>query len=265
MSRCRLLAGAFVLAGFLLPACGGGGAGPGVRPDPPVNAQQLTEDIVSGCLQSSLDQLLTLRAAIEAGATAGAVPGIRMTGVDLSNPTQPAVTWAGDLDGDTIDDASGSVRLGGLSALQVAALAAQLGAPDADVAAVLSTLPTGTTLRNVFTATTPGLTAEGDVLVRLVNATGSQALPDTTTGSVTTTDAACEVTWSWTQLAVAGLVAGPYPIASMDVVVDSAMGQLTGVLVMDGTSTAALHTELQPSGAPSDFTLDLDTGVLTPL
>ena len=49
----------------------------------------------------------------------------------------------------------------------------------------------------------------------------------------------------------------------MDIVAPT--GHVTGVLHMDGTSTALLETYLQPSGFQTDFSLDLDTGTLTAL
>jgi hypothetical protein len=245
------------------PGCGGGGAAGTLQPLPPVNAQQLAQDIVGACVQSSLDEVLALRGVLEAGAAGGVTPGFRVIGVDLSNVTSPGLTWASDLDGDALDDAQGTLSLGGLNVFQIAALVGQLSAPDADVAAILAGLPTGTTLRNVFTASMGDLQAAGDVVVSLVNPTGTQALPDRSTGSITTTDALCAVTWSWTNLLLSDLLAGPYPVATIDLSVDSPMGDLTGVLRLNGTVNAALETYLQPSGVRTDFNLDLDTGELS--
>ena len=249
----------------LLAGCGGGGSSGGGNPAPPANAQQIVQDIVSGCVESSLDQVLALRTVMEAAAAGGQTPDFRTTGVDLSNPSQPAVTWAGDLDGDMVDDVAGTSRLGGLSLLQMAALVAQLSAPGADVQSILAGLPSGTTVDSDFVATQSGAQATGDVLIVLVNPTGTQPVPDTTTGSVVTDDGVCEVTWSWTQLQVADLFQGPYPVADMDMDIVAPTGHVTGVLHMDGTSTALLETYLQPSGFQTDFSLDLDTGTLTAL
>lgn len=260
--RLPLLLASLLLA---LPSCGGGGGSAGGPPPPPANAQQIVQDIVTGCVESSLDQVLALRTVLEAAAAGGQTPDFRTTGVSLSNPSQPALQWAGDLDGDTIDDVTGTSRLGGLTLIQMAALVAQLSAPGADLQAVLSTLPTGTTVDSDFVATQPGMQAVGDVLIVLANPTGSQPLPDTTTGSIVTDDGVCEVTWSWTQLTVAALFQGPYPVADLDMGIVAPTGNVTGVLHMDGTSTALLETRLLPSGFESDFSLDLDTGVLTPL
>ena len=67
------------------------------------------------------------------------------------------------------------------------------------------------------------------------------------------------------QLQVADLFQGPYPVADMDMDIVAPTGHVTGVLHMDGTSTALLETYLQPSGFQTDFSLDLDTGTLTAL
>ncbi len=262
LARVRLSA---AVASMLLAACGGGGSGGSPLPDPPPNAQELVQQALETCVRASLDELLAVQQILEAAASGGQQPDFRTTGVDLSNFSAPGVMWAGDLDGDMVDDVTGTSRLGGLSLEQMLALVAALSAPSPDYASIFAGLPSGTAISSDFVATLGPNTSTGDVVLVMSNPTGQQAVPDATSGTLITSGLVCDVTWSWSDLAIADLATQPYPIAEFDFDAATAQGHILGTVHMNGTNQATIETVLLPSQFQSDFLLDLDTGLVTPL
>lgn len=266
---CRVqaaLLGFVLTSALILPACGGGGSSGGALPEPPLNAQQIVQDILTECVQSSVDDVLALQALIEASIAGGGTgPDATVTGIDLSSLSRPGVTFVADVDGDTVADTTGRVSLLNpplALLLQLSELAAGGGDPEA----VLAALPDGTTVEVDFISTTT-LTASGLATLRLANPTGTQAVPDRTSGAITTNDGACDVLYTWQDQAFEQLLpsAGGYPTGEVNFAVDAPAGDVSGTIEFDGTNVAVVSTTLNPYDAHHTFFLDIETGIVTPI
>lgn len=253
------------LASSLLAACGGGGGGPGSAnqdppepPDPAAFVQQAVTDCLASDALALLELLADLQATLE-GNPDGTQPAITLDSVDLAQ-NSAAVSVDLDLDGST--DLTASLRLANaagqpaLSALDFAALV--LNASGQDLTSLLTGLPDGTRVIVTFqTLTAPSgsgqldLTVEGGVIVR-----GS--------GTVIVTGLECTTTFTFQDVPAAALLnGGLYPELEAAWSIDTPGGEISGLLVLDGTNLAGVSATYL--GVPYAYTLDLDTGAVTPV
>ena len=261
-----LLCSALLLGG--MPACGGSSGSPssgdGGSGGPTRTAQQITQDILNGCAQSSvaeLTDLLTVIAQVPGGGVGA--PSGRVTGTRLL--PAPGIDWAIDLDADATDDGTGTSSFPNPSPALLALFGQVIGGTITPEAA-LQQLPDGTVVETTFSIT-QAFTSTGTVTTTIVNPGGGvPATPGNTSGQVTTTQPGCVVTYTWQDIDAATLNpgAGAYPVGVFNMDVNSDEGDLTGVLTMDGSSTGTLVATLQPTGEQSTFLVDLDTGQATP-
>ncbi len=271
MSHCspRLGLSAILLAAlFGLCACGGGGS-PAVeeaqdetmQPEP--TAAEIAQAMIEDCLRSSADEFLELQELFQtllAGGTTGTNPVT--FGIPSISPAAITLPFSADLDGDTTVETTGGV--GFLSpSLALLTLAGQLALGTIDAQGFFEALPDGTTM-NVTFNTALAFTTTGDIDVTFTSGpTGS--VPSSSTGTITTSQPDCNVTYTWTDIPLASLAAGPgtYPTATVQYTMQTATQSGDGTVAFDGTNVATIDMTLRPSGESETFTLDLDTGAVT--
>ena len=264
---------AFGLA-LLIAACGGGGDDPGAETGarssggPELEDQQVIEAILNGCARSGTDELLALFESLAPFVSGSRLPpGFTVTGFDLRGGT---ISWSFDVENDGVVDVRGTsgfrtsadapyIPAGFLT------LVPPLGDP-ANLPTVLAGLPDGTILRSTFNMTR-GFATTGSADIVFANATGRDAVPSMTHGTLTMAQPDCEVVYTWTDVAIPDLNAGtpPLPTATVDVRITAPEGVLLGSATFDGTTTATLDLMLDGTATARSYLLDLETGALTPV
>lgn len=254
-----------LVALFGLCACGGGSSPQQVPEEevlPEPTAAEIAQAMIEECLRSSADEFLTLQALFQDLVAGGATGTNPVTfGVPSISSAAIIVPFSADLDGDSVVETTGGAGFLQPS-VALLALAGQLVLGTIDAQAFLESLPDGTTM-NVTFNTTLAFTTTGDVDVVFTSGpTGS--IPSSSSGTITTAQPDCSVTYTWTDVPLAVLAsgAGTYPTATVQYTMTTPTQSGDGSIVFDGTSTATIDMTLRPSGESSSFTLDLDSGAV---
>jgi hypothetical protein len=232
---------------------------------PEQTAAQIAQAMIEDCLRSSADEFLMLQELFQT-LVAGGATGTNPVTFGIPSVSSAAITvpFSADLDGNGVIETTGGAGFLQPS-LALLTLAGQLVLGTIDAQAFLESLPDGTTMNITFN-TALAFTTTGDVDVVFTSGpTGS--IPSSTSGTITTAQPDCSVTYTWTDVPLANLAAGPgtYPTASVQFTMQTPTQSADGSLVFDGTNMARIDMTLQPSGESSIFALDLDSGAVTPV
>jgi hypothetical protein len=250
--------------GLLLPACGGGGGGVGdalPAPDPNPSAVARTQALLEACV---LEEVAAFEAAAADfdGALDGewtTHPDFQVTGFDLVTAT---VEWTLDADADGDVDLEGTARFldgGGSPTLPFspATVLALLSGGAPDVAALLATVPDGTTVVVDYATVGQPVGVTGTLETTFLD-----GQPSTVSGSADFDGTSCDTHVSFTDLAAAALF-DPAPAGVFAVEVATTEGLVQGTLTLNGDGTATLDMALD-GGDHAVWDYDLATGVLTP-
>ena len=252
---------------FGLCACGGSSApaedmqmDETMQPEP--TAAEIAQAMIENCLRSSADEFLELQELFQtllAGGSTGTNPVT--FGVPSISPAAITLPFSADLDGDSTVETTGGV--GFLSpSLALLTLAGQLALGTIDAQGFFEALPDGTTM-NVTFDTALAFTTTGDLDITFTSGpTGS--VPSSSSGTITTFQPDCSVTYIWTDIPLALLAVGPgtYPTATVQYTMQTASQSGDGTVAFDGTNVATIDMTLRPSGESESFTLDLETGAI---
>lgn len=246
-------------------ACGGGSGPVDDTSLPGPTAAEIAQGMVEDCLRSSADEFLTLQGLFQelvVGGVGGTTP--ITFGLPSISSAAISVPYSADLDANGVIETTGGAGFLQPS-VALLTLAGQLVLGTIDAQAFMESLPDGTTM-NVTFNTTLAFTTTGDVDVVFTSGpTGS--IPSSSSGTITTAQPDCSVTYTWMDVPLANLAAGPgvYPTASVQYTMQTPAQLGDGTIVFDGTSTATIDMTLRPSGENTTFTLDLETGAVTPV
>ena len=272
---------AFVLVLLVGTACGGGGGGtdptnssqpPTTPPPTPPTESEIIQQLLDGCGLQSTSEFQGLYDLIVGLLGQGAgTPPIVITGVNILDIS---FTWGLDLDsppdgvsdltGTTaIRDAAGNPSLGGLSLAELQTL---LTGGATALPGLIASLDEGTQVVTTFNGAPPSNTANLTVSGTVTVVMGQAGAFDTSSGSLTTTAGPdCASTLAWTDLDISTVTTpGTIPSGVFDIAVATSTDTVTGTVTLNGTNTASVVVS-RNGGPQQSYSLDLTTGVLTPV
>jgi hypothetical protein len=233
---------------------GGGGAGGLTPEETAVLARSILEDCQAGQIDAVLENLEPIRDLLTDQTPNP--PAFEITSLDL---VQANVGWAVDLDNDGTDDVTGVLRIrdaAGNPAWPVD-LAALLGG-DLDLLSALGTIADGTRLLFEFDSTFP-VTVTGTLTAVVSN--GEVA---TVEGSGEARSGGCVSMLQFSPIGFAN-IEGDYPVADMDMTVQSGQGALQGTATLDGSHIAVVEVTVDGGQGVHTLLIDMETGTVTPL
>jgi len=243
-----------------LAACGGGGGGGSTPPTAQLTTQQLLEE----CLAADLSDLSTLIATVQgllSSGGSGPQPQFNLVAAVLTG----VLPWTIDLDGDQVNDLSGTVFLtdaGGSVTIPAALLTLLGGGGTFDLNSILALLPDGTHLNLTFVFDDLGLvhgaSGDGDFSAE-VNAGAVTSV----SGGGTFTSAECDFSFDFDGLGPEILEGGGFGSGSVGFDLGVGTDAVGGSIVLDGTNVATV-TATRAGSAPETFLVDLTTGAVTP-
>ncbi len=246
-------------------ACGGGSGPVDEATLSDQAAAEIAQAMIEDCLRSSTEEFLMLQGLFQDLVAGGATGTNPVTfGIPSVSSAAISVPFSADLDGDGVIETTGGAGFLQPS-LALLTLAGQLLIGTIDAQAFLESLPDGTTM-NVTFNTALAFTTTGDVDVVFTSGpTGS--IPSSSSGTITTAQSDCGVTYTWTDVPLADLAAGAgtYPTASVLFAMQTAAQEGDGTIKFDGTNVATIDLTLRPAGNSASFALDLETGAVTPV
>ena len=252
----RRIAFLFVL---VLPACGGGG-GSGT-PQAELTTQQLLEQCLAADLADLSTLLATIQGMLDSGGT-GPQPEFDLVAAILTGK----LPWTLDLDGDQVNDLSGSVFLtdasGGVT-LPASLIALLGGGGSLDLDAILALLPDGTNVNLTFLFDdldlVHGASGDGDFAVEVEG-----GVPTGVSGGGTFASGECTFDFDFDGLGPEILEGGGgFGSGSMGFDLGVGADAVGGSIVLDGTNVARV-TATRAGGAPETFLVDLTTGAVEP-
>lgn len=244
---------------FVLAACGGGGGG-GTPPPAQLTTQQLLEQCLAADLADLSTLIGTVQGLLDADGT-GPQPQFDLIGAVLTG----VLPWTVDLDGDSVNDLSGTVFLtdpGGAVTLP-ASLVTLLGSGGSfDLDTILALLPDGTNLNLTFVFDgldlVHGASGDGDFAAEVAGGAVT-----TVSGGGTFLSGDCDFDFDFDGLGPEILEGGGFGSGSVGFDLGVGSDAVGGTILLDGTSVASV-TATRAGGAPETFLVDLATGVVTP-
>ncbi len=240
------------LAVVLVCGCGGSGGTPSAAPIN-ASAQQVLEDCFVGDALD-LTGLLEQLDAVVAGDPAALATLLQITAIDLG---EASVSFTLDLDGNGAADLMGTIKFqdaAGMPTLPFDILALLGG--TLDLSDAFLAIPDGTRLILDWSLPAP---ATGSGSFRYDFVAGSVG---TFSGSGTYSQGPCAFTFSLDEVSL-GEMSSPYPVANFAFDLSAGGDRVRGGVELDGSSLGTIWAQLG-SNAQETFTLDLDTGLLTP-
>jgi len=242
-----------------LAACGGGGGG-----NTPPPAQLTTQQLLEQCLAADLADLSTLIATVQGLLSAGGTgpqPQFDLVGAVLTG----VLPWTVDLDGDQVNDLSGTVFLtdaGGAVTIPPALLTLLGGGGSLDLNTILALLPDGTHLNLTFVFDdldlVHGASGDGDFSAEVTGGAVTSV-----SGGGTFSSADCDFSFDFDGLGPEILEGGGFGSGSVGFDLGVGRDAVGGSIVLDGTNTASV-TATRAGSASETFLVDLTTGAVTP-
>ncbi len=247
----------FLLA-LALAGCGGGGSGG--TPAATLTTQELLEECLAADLADLSALLGTIQGLLDSGGT-GPQPEFDLIAAVLTGK----LPWTLDLDGDQVDDLSGSVFLTDANGdiTLPASLVTLLGGGGAfDLDTILALLPDGTDVNLTFLFDdldlVHGASGDGDFAVDVQG-----GAPTAVSGGGTFASGECTFDFDFDGLSPEILEGGGFGSGSVGFDLGVGGNAVGGSIVLDGTNIARV-TARRGSGAPESFLVDLTTGSVTP-
>ncbi|MCK6460339.1 MAG: hypothetical protein L6Q95_10655 [Planctomycetes bacterium] len=242
-----------------LSACGGGGGG-----STPPPAQLTTEQLLEQCLAADLADLSTLIATVQglldAGGT-GPQPQFDLVSAVLTGK----LPWTVDLDGDQVNDLSGTIFLtdaGGAITLPASLITLLGGGGSLDLDTILALLPDGTHVNLTFEFDdldlVNGATGDGDLSAEVAGGAVTSV-----SGGGTFASGQCVFDFDFDGLGPEILEGGGFGSGSVGFDLGVGTETVGGSIVLDGTNVATV-TATRAGSAPETFLVDLATGAVTP-
>jgi hypothetical protein len=250
---------AFLLV-LALTACGGGGGSNGGTPP----AQLTTQQVLEQCLAADLADLSTLIATVQglldAGGT-GPQPQFDLVSAVLTGK----LPWTVDLDGDLVNDLSGTIFLtdaGGAITLPASLVTLLGGGGSLDLDTILALLPDGTHLNLTFVFDgldlVNGASGDGDLSAEVAGGAVTGV-----SGGGTFTSGDCDFDFDFDGLGPEILEGGGFGSGSVGFDLGVGTDSVGGSIALDGTNVATV-TASRAGGTPETFLVDLTTGIVTP-
>ncbi|MGQ0614952.1 MAG: hypothetical protein ACT4PV_14550 [Planctomycetaceae bacterium] len=249
MARLNLF---LALALVLACGCGGSGAAPAAAPVSASALEVLEDCFVGDALD--LTGLLEQLDAVVAGDPAALATLLQITTINLG---EASVSFTLDLDGDTAADLLGTLKFqdaAGMPTLPFDILALLGG--TLDLSAALAAIPDGTRLILDWSLPAPA-PASGSFRYDFV--AGGVG---TFSGSGNYSQGPCAFAFALDEVSL-GEMSSPYPVANFTFDLSAGSDRVRGGVEMDGSALGTIRAQLG-SNPEEIFTLDLDTGLLTP-
>jgi hypothetical protein len=245
---------------LLLAACGGGGGGGGAPPAAQLTTQQLLEQCLAADLADLSTIIGTVQGLLNSGGT-GPQPQFNLVAAVLTG----VLPWTIDLDGDQVNDLSGTVFLtdaGGAVTIPPSILTLLGSGGSLDLNAILALLPDGTHLNLTFVfdnlALVHGASGDGDFSAEVQGGAVANV-----SGGGTFTSAECDFSFDFDGLGPEVLEGGGFGSGSVGFDLGVGTDAIGGSIALDGTDVATV-TATRAGSAPETFLVNLTTGAVTP-